>query len=70
VGGHLNPGRKGRVLRLKPGYGSAALPHMSGDKLGIDAGRIDDGKSGNERSETPWGPPPPGGRVSADNRPR
>src|SRR5258708_39757460 len=34
LGRHLDPGGKRRVPRLKPGYGSPALPHMGGDKLG------------------------------------
>jgi hypothetical protein len=51
VGGHLDPGGKGRLLRREPGHRHAALARMGGHKLGIDAGRIDDGKAGDTRAQ-------------------
>ncbi len=46
MGRNLDPGRKGCVLRLDRRLRRTPLAHMGGDKLGIDAGRIDDGEAG------------------------
>jgi len=45
VGLDVDPGRKGRVLGLDSRCRRAALAHMSRHKLGIHAGRVDDGYS-------------------------
>jgi hypothetical protein len=46
MGRNLDPGRKGCVLRLDRRLRRTPLARMGGDKLGIDAGRIDDGEAG------------------------
>jgi hypothetical protein len=61
---HVDPGRKGRILRLKPGCGSAALVHIGRDKLSTDARRADDGEPSNERHEDET-PHPCGGASGA-----
>jgi hypothetical protein len=47
--------------------GRTAFRHMGGDKLGIDAGRIDDGEAGYERNEHEA--PAPGRDAPAAGKP-
>ena len=45
VGLDVDPGCKGRVLRLDRRCSRTTLAHVSRDELGVNAGRIDDGKA-------------------------
>jgi hypothetical protein len=42
---------RGTLLRLGGRLCRAALTHMGGDQLSVDAGGIDDGEPGDERNE-------------------
>ena len=48
---HVDAGRERRVLCGYVGDRSAAFPDVRGDKLGIDARRIDDREPGDEHNE-------------------